>query len=175
VSKREPYGFVGQRPNFMSVADQTEELIAYGVLADNILNPENGVDEAVRFCEPGEDLVVYSATVFGTVTEYDRVIKALAKGSANLVIIRAGNLSVSAVDTLPYIKGKKDLNLRNAALGREHGRKKSISRAKADKIIHFVKKQGNKQIDAAKKYGTSAARVSEIMNGTYFKTTGRSK
>lgn len=169
--KREPYGFVATRPNFMSVEEQIEHLIDYGVNPSNILNPENGLGEAIRFCRDGDDLVVYSATVFGTVTEYDNTIAALAKNKANLVILRANKLRVSALDSVPYITGKKDLNKRNAALGKQHGKKKYISRAKADKIIHFVKTQGNSQAAAATEYGTDPSTVSRIMNGKYF--TGR--
>jgi len=171
VHKKNPYGYVAPRPNFMTIRDQEEELTAYGVNPSNILNNENGIDEAIRFCGENHDLVVYSATVFGTVREYDRIIAALAKNKANLIVIRADKLTVNAVGSLAYIDGKKDLNLRNAMLGRKHGRKKGISSVLGKKIINFCQVQGNSQLKAAEKYKVSTTQVSKIMNGTYFTKT----
>jgi hypothetical protein len=175
TEKREPYGYVAKRPHFMSIEEQTEELVAKGVHPKNILNQEDGIDRAIGWCDHETNLIVYSATVFGTVTEYDRVIKELGKVKSNLIVIRADDLSVSGSDSLPYLNGKKDLNLRNALIGRTIGRKKTITRELAAKIIDFVKVQGNSQTDAHMKYGASKTQVSKIINGKYFEANREKK
>lgn len=168
MTKKTPYGYVAPRPNFMSIREQVEELTAHGVRPDNILNNEDGIDTAISWCGPDTDLIVYSATIFGTVTEYDRVLDGMASRKASLIIIRADDLRIDAKGTEAYRTGKKDLNLRNALIGRSHGRKKTVTRATADKIIHFCRVQGNSQFKAAEKYKASTTQVSKIMNDDYF-------
>ncbi|MGR3178770.1 MAG: hypothetical protein ACUZ8E_12005 [Candidatus Anammoxibacter sp.] len=173
MTKKPPYGYVAPRPNFMSIREQIEELTAHGVHSANILTNEDGVDVAIGWCDPDTDLIVYSSTVFGTVREYDRILGGMTKQKASLIVIRADDLRIDAKGTEAYRKGKKDLNLRNALIGSTHGRKKTVTRAVADKIIHFCRVQGNSQLSAADKYNASTTQVSKIMNDEYFAYEGK--
>jgi len=173
VTKKHPIGFIADKPNFMSMEDQHAKLIEYGIEAAHIYNPTHGIEAAIGSCGPGDELVLYSARALGVQADLKAAVKRLAKVNCDLVILRGKKpIRVNTVDSLPYTMAVEDINMRNTSLGAVNGRRKLITEAVADKIIHFVRVQGNRQEDAAKEYGTSTRAVSDIMNGRYF-TKGR--
>jgi len=173
VTKKHPIGWIADKPNFMAFEDQHTKLIEYGVEKDHIYNPSHGIEAALRSCGEGDELVVYSARALGVQADLKSVVKRLARTKCDLVILRGKKINrVNAVDSLPYTMAVEDINMRNASLGAVSGRRKLITEAVAEKIIHFVKVQGNSQTNAATEYKTSTRAVSDIMNGKYF-TKGR--
>lgn len=163
-------GFAATRSGFMSLEDQKEAIIEYGVEKDHIYTPENSLKECLKSCTKGDELVVYSARALGVQADLKSTVQTLAKKQCVLVILDSEEpLKVNCVDSLPYTYAVESINKRNVKLGEEHGRHKLITPAVADKIKHFVSIQGNSQSLAATKFDTSTRAVSDIMNNKYFK------
>lgn len=159
-------GYVAPRSGLIGMKEQIALLVADGVSEDHIYTPQHGIDEAVRACDRGGDvLVVHSAIVIGGHV-YARLIKRLAKYRAGLRILRK-NLDIDCVAGSGVADGALDIKDHHAALGQKIGRKKVVTPAQAKKIIAYVN-EGNTQAAAAIAYGTNSTLVSRIVNGQYF-------
>ena len=159
-------GYIQKRSSLMSEDDQAKELLKHGIEHVNLYTPDEGLNEAIKSCRKGDELVVWSAAVIGN-HAYAKTIKALAAIGADLHVLRKG-LDIPCKQSIPAADGLNDIKQASRMNGKKNGRKLSITPAQAKNIEAYVG-EGNTQAQAAEHYGVSTRAVSWILNGTYFK------
>jgi len=166
-------GYIAERSNIKSVAEQRRLLLDDGVLPEYVYEKEHGILEAINACDRGNDtLVVYSAVVIGALA-YPKVIKALAARQASLRIIRK-DLNINCMNGEGVADGLLDIRQHSEAFGKKIGRKKNFDEEAVQRIIGHVE-EGNTQKAAAALYGATETDVSRMVNNTYFTASGRGK
>lgn len=167
-------GYAQDRANIMGVKQQIKALIEYGVPKYRIYTREHGIDEAVKSCDRGGDiLVMYSAVIIG-LHAYPKFIKRMAAQDAKLYILRK-KLLIDCAAGEGVADGALDIKQYNEQLGKLYGRKKKYSVEDVGSIIKYVVQEGNTQKEAAKYFHINETIVSRMVNGIYFKTTRGSK
>lgn len=168
-------GFIADKSGLISMAEQKRLLIAGDIPLDHIYTPDHGLDEAVKACDRGGDiLVVYSVAVIGAIA-YPRTVKALAACNASIFVLRK-DLLIDCADGEAVADGLLDIREHNALGGKNAGRGLKFSQEEVTAILDYAEK--NNQVQAAEKYNglfdgkrLTTTDVSRMVNGSYFKET----
>lgn len=163
-------GYVQNRANILGIKEQIKALIKHGVPEYRIYTQEHGINEAIKACDRGGDiLVMYSAVIIG-LHAYPKFIKKMAAQDAKLYLLRK-NLLIDCAAGEGVADGALDIKQYNVQLGKLYGRKKKYSVEDVGNIVKYVVEEGNTQKEAAGYFHINETIVSRMVNGLYFKTS----